>query len=211
MDSVMNKIQKLLNLAGNNPNEEEAKAALLKAQELMARYNVTMEGLHEEASIKHTLSETNIKPHKLVNGLANVIASSFACKVIIIVNKICFFGRVDNANAASSAFTFAFSVMTKGARNACRAYGIKPGTKGASYPYNSYCMGFISGVKADMDAQTVALAVVVPEDVNTAFDARFAMRSRYKSSGLKAGINDRVYAEGYKDGSNMMDRRSLNA
>ena len=45
MNKIADKIQKLLNLAGNNPNEEEAQAALLKAQKLMAQYNVDLESL----------------------------------------------------------------------------------------------------------------------------------------------------------------------
>lgn len=36
MNKIAEKVQKLLNLAGNNPNQEEAQAALLKAQALMA-------------------------------------------------------------------------------------------------------------------------------------------------------------------------------
>lgn len=38
---IADKIQKLLALAGNNPSEEEAQAALLKAQELMAEYIIS--------------------------------------------------------------------------------------------------------------------------------------------------------------------------
>lgn len=40
MSQIADKIQKLLALAGNNPSQEEAQAALLKAQALMAKYNL---------------------------------------------------------------------------------------------------------------------------------------------------------------------------
>lgn len=37
MEKILNKIKNLLDLANNNPNENEAIAAALKAQELMAK------------------------------------------------------------------------------------------------------------------------------------------------------------------------------
>lgn len=40
LNKIADKIQKLLSLAGNNPSQEEAQAALLKAQKLMAQYNI---------------------------------------------------------------------------------------------------------------------------------------------------------------------------
>jgi hypothetical protein len=45
--SIVDKIKKLLALAGNNPNEAEATSALAKAQELLARYNLSMAQLDQ--------------------------------------------------------------------------------------------------------------------------------------------------------------------
>ena len=42
MNKMLEKVKKLLALAGNNPSEEEAQAAALKAQELIAQYNLDM-------------------------------------------------------------------------------------------------------------------------------------------------------------------------
>lgn len=42
-DAIVERIRKLLALAGNNPNEHEAAAAAARAQEMLAEYNVTME------------------------------------------------------------------------------------------------------------------------------------------------------------------------
>ena len=42
LDALVNKIQKLLNLAGNNPNENEAAAAMEAASRLMAVHNLTL-------------------------------------------------------------------------------------------------------------------------------------------------------------------------
>jgi len=51
-DSILQKIKKLLALAGNNPNEAEASLAAQKAQELMTKYNV------EASQVSLNLSES---------------------------------------------------------------------------------------------------------------------------------------------------------
>lgn len=209
MAAIADKIQKLLALAGNNPNENEAKAALLKAQELMAQYNLDMEGLHQEASIQYLLVETRVKAHTLDNALAGIIAGSFACKTIIVGGKLSVFGREDNAKAAASAFEFARRVMARGGNKATKDAGFTPGRTGAAHWYNSYCFGFLKGLKDAMDAQTVALAVVVPEDVKTEFDTRFSNRCAYKSTGLKAAYGVAAFEAGRRDGSTVMNKRSL--
>lgn len=210
MANIADKIQKLLNLAGNNPNEQEAKAALLKAQELMAQYNIDMEGLQTEASIKYELIPTKVKAHALNNNLANIIGPSFACKVIISEGKLCFFGRSDNAKAAASAHEFAFSVMKKGGDKATRDNGFTPGRTGAAHYYNSYVLGFLRGLKESMDAQTVALAVVVPEDVKSKFEETFKYRGTYHSKGTATAFGKSAYEAGRRDGANVMGKRSLN-
>ena len=45
--STLEKIKALLALAGNNPSEEEARSALLKARELAAKHDIDIEGLEE--------------------------------------------------------------------------------------------------------------------------------------------------------------------
>ena len=78
MNKIADKIQKLLNLDGNNPNEEEAQAALLKAQALMAQYNVDMESLGQEEKIKYSLEITKVKANPRDNQLQVIIANAFA-------------------------------------------------------------------------------------------------------------------------------------
>jgi hypothetical protein len=52
IDSILSKVQKLLALAGNNPSEAEAAAAMERAQELLAKYNLTMAQLDESVKSK---------------------------------------------------------------------------------------------------------------------------------------------------------------
>lgn len=213
MNQIADKIQKLLALAGNNPSEAEAKAALLKAQALMAKYNIGMEDTQTSEKITYELVETKVKAHKFNNSLGAILANAFACRIIILgaTNKIAFFGRSDNAKAVASAMDFAFKVMVKGGNKATRDNGILPGHQGAAHYYNSYVIGFLHGIKSALDAQTVALAVVVPKDVNDAFDKKFPNLRQIKRSNTKAAFSRSTYEAGFYDGSNVMSRRSLEA
>ena len=44
---IIETIKKCLALASNNPSEEEARAAALKAQQLLAKYNIALADVEE--------------------------------------------------------------------------------------------------------------------------------------------------------------------
>lgn len=209
MAKIADKIQKLLALAGNNPSEEEAQAALLKAQELMAEYSISEGDLSGEEEIRYEFIVTKVKSHKWNDQLGVILANSFACRILIYDNKVAFFGRADNAQAVASAMEFAFKVMKRGGDKATRDNGYTPGRKGAAHYYNSYVIGFLEGLKASMDAQTVALAIVVPADVNEALSKKFHVMKQKKQSHTKSALSADAYNTGKRDGSTVMDKRTL--
>ena len=51
---IKDRIAKLLALAGNNPSESEAQAALLKARELMAEHKLRPEEFDSKASARYS-------------------------------------------------------------------------------------------------------------------------------------------------------------
>lgn len=212
MNKIADKIQKLLNLAGNNPNEEEAQAALLKAQKLMAQYNVDIESLGDgKKELKCSLELTKIKANPRDNQVQVIIANAFACKPIISCGRhLMFFGREDNAKAAKSCMEFIHKTMERGIRRICREYGLESSERGASAIYNGYAKGFIEGLRDTVGAQTVALAIVVPEDVKEAFAKKFPNVGQYKSKSTTwdpSYMN--AYHQGKQDGRSAMNRRSL--
>ena len=141
-----------------------------------------------------------------------IIASSFAVRAIISGNRICYFGYKTNVMAAKSALEFAHKIMEHGMTKACRKQGLEPSQAGASLIYNAYAKGFITALKEALDAQTVALAVVVPEDVNKAFAEKFPDARKGRSTTMKMGHNQQeAYMAGREDGSQVMDKRSLEA
>lgn len=207
-EKILSKIEKLLSLAGNNPCEAEAKAALLKAQKLMAEYNVSEESLNG-TKVEYILEITNVKACTLMNALSVVIGNSFACRPIISNKYIHFFGYAVNVQAAKTAFEFAAKCMKKGGNKATRDAGIEPGHKGASLIYNAYCSGFFRGVKDSLDEQCVALKIVVPQDVNDELDKRFnpkEARGRKVVYGANAGD---ALMKGYTEGKSALNKRSI--
>ena len=214
LNKIADKIQKLLSLAGNNPSQEEAQAALLKAQKLMAQYNIERADLTGEEKIKYTLETAKVKTNPRSKRMCMIIADSFACKVILQYQKngykICFFGREDNAKAAKSAMEYIHRVMERGMIAECKKHGFESASvAGSSLVYNAYADGFIIGLKSAMDAQTTALAIVVPQDVKDEFSKKFPNLGKGKASHMKKGFYPESYAQGMADGKTAMNKRAI--
>ena len=209
MNKIADKIQKLLSLAGNNPSAEEAKAALLKAQQLMAEYNMTESDLGNGEHIKYSLEVCKCRVNPRSKQISMIIANAFAVKAIITGNRLCFFGREDNAIAAKSAMDYTHRVLERGMNEEVRKHGFKSTSEaGSSMVYNAYAHGFIVGLKEELDAQTVALAVVVPEDVKTKFNERFP-NLRTTSCRMRSGHYVDAYQNGHTAGHSAMAKRSI--
>lgn len=210
MNAIANKIQHLLNkTVENGATEAEAQAALLMAQKLMAKYNIELEQQTGSKDFKCSLEETKVKPNPRSNSLGNIIANSFAVKGIIYGGKWAFFGREANAKAAAEALKFINKTLEAGIRRVCADHGLKSSERGAAFYYNAYALGFINGLKEAMAAQTKALCVVVPEDVNNKFNEKFPKLNQYRGKGMQYHHDQDAYAQGQRDGRSAMDRRSL--
>ena len=210
MNAIANKIQQLLNkTVENGASEAEAKTALLMAQKLMAKYNIELEQQTGSKDFKCSLEETKVKPNPRNNSLGNIIANSFAVKGIIYGGKWASFGREANAKAAAEALKFIHKTLEAGIRRVCAEHGLKSSERGAAFYYNAYALGFINGLKEAMAAQTKALCVVVPEDVNNKFNEKFPKLNQYRGKGMQYHHDQDAYAQGQRDGRSAMDRRSL--
>lgn len=209
-EKIIKRIEKLLALAGNNPNEKEAEAALLKAQKLMAEYGIEQSQLTGE-KITYATACSKVNGHGYFSTLASIIGKSFSCKVIILDKKCSFFGRTEYAQAALTAFNFAYKIMQKNARRICRENGFDPARRGAAQIYNSYFSGFVAGIKAKLDEQCKALMIIVPKDVEEGFHQAFPSLRTMKRHGTTAGTNHDAYKSGFNDGRSAMGKRELNA
>lgn len=212
MEKIIEKIKNLLDLANNNPNENEALAAALKAQELMAKYNIELEQLDHKEETREIVKEIyrqsgkhEMKKWKI--GLANIIAENFRCKVYFInTQDVVFYGYKEDAKIALQVFTYLYEIGNKFAvryYNKCKKEGRE--TKGVM---NTYLIGFRDGVKDVLGKQCTALMIVTPKEVNESFDE---MTKDWKTTTtrLRMSGDAAAYSNGKSDGRDMASARSI--
>lgn len=209
MNKIVDKIQKLLALSGNNPSEAEAQAAALMAQKLIAKYNVDLNSLSGEDQIQYKLLEaTHSNNEGYRSSLAVVIADNFRCKPILIGPIIHFFGREGDVDACVEVFNYLYKVShNKGLKLEREARKAGRNTHGVA---NTYWKGFIIGLKESLDKQCKALMIVTPQDVKDKFQERFSHAKKSKRFGSRnTGFDKATYEEGYSDGKSALDKHSL--
>lgn len=207
-EQVIDKIKKLLALAADESNENEAKAALLMAQKLMAKHNVNVEMTGEQTiayakeECVHRYDAAYRKP------LAHVIADNFRCRFYLHGSQVVFFGRDFDARVAKEAFEYAYEfAMREGNKLENRAYQERGTARGI---HSSYTAGFIAGLKEALEAQCTALMVVTPQDVKDEFAAMTANWGKARG-GFKVGSNfdASAYRQGHHDGKTVMNGRRI--
>lgn len=206
-NTIQNKIQKLLSLANNNPSSEEAQAALLKAQELMAKHNISIQ---EVGSVE---KEANPITRQEVEGgqncewkrrLAKVIADNFRCTYYKAVGYgLGFIGHKEDVDIAIQLFNYTNSVLEKNMRKLRSKYrkeGIS--TNGIS---GDYCDGFIQGLKdkfkEQVDKNGWGLILVKDEAISDYIKNNGFKQTSKKGRTQTRSYNRHVYTQGYLDGN----------
>ena len=96
-------VRKLFAKAASTHSEHEAEAAILKAQELMAKYGIQDAG--EENDIKYiTLTCKHTGNRSFRRPLAKIIADNFRVKNYLRDMQVTFFGREYDVLIAKEAF-----------------------------------------------------------------------------------------------------------
>lgn len=210
MDKMIEQIRKLLALAGNNPCEKEAISAALKAQALMAKYNIDLAQVEDEQSDKEEIVKeycvkgTGVSTWK--NVLASIISKNFRVKFYLCGDNIVFYGYKTDVNIAKEVYNF---LAKQGSKFATRLYNkvrMSGGyTKGVM---NSYLMGFVQGVSDVLERQCVALMIVTPQEVQDSFDE---MVSGWKTVQNRIRYNEcsNHYESGRSDGRSVANSRAI--
>lgn len=208
-EDIVEKIKRLLALGDEKRNDAdaEAKAAMLKAQELMAKYDISIEECEErnEPEYAHEMCE-----HKWDYAyripLAHVLAKNFRCMVYSRGKTIVFMGHPSDAKICKATFEYVYNFIQKrGNQVYNKRYTMGYPTKGV---FNSYANGFITGLKEAFDVQCTALAIVTPPDVVTHFEEISKDWGHKKSKSIDANDYE-VYREGQRDGKSFMDKKQL--
>lgn len=209
MDSIKEKIAKLLALA-DSPNENEARAALLKARELMAEHKLHPEDCQKKSEVVRR-ELTGITCTKVKNGwavdLSAIIAANYCCKAYRNHQtgakkvEIGFVGLEEDIDICIKMFKYAFECASSECERIVK-YWRGDGRYGRRMA-ESYGFGFCNGVRQAFKAQTAekqewGLVLVVPKAVTD------SMQDMGKPSSYAAPKSDslsRDYAaRGYSDG-----------
>ena len=219
MDKMVEKISNLLDLANNNPNENEALAAALKAQELMAKYHIELADLNHDSGAEIVEEECRVDgsvPSKWRSNLANIIADNFCCKVYHkemynfwtgkTVNFVVFYGYEHDAKIAKEVFTFLFNTGIRLARH--EYYMAKKLGKYTKYVMNTYLMGFCEGIREVLAKQCTALMVVTPQEVIDSYEDMSKGFTKRKTS-ITTRSDSGIYERGVRDGKDTINSRSI--
>ena len=211
-EAVISKIRKLLSLAGDNANTSAAEAteAALKAQALIAEYDIDKGELYDEQNEEIVEKESlRYKGESWAWYLASAIADNFRCRIYRWTwtgagHVVRFVGYEADAEAASIVFDRLFKLgkrlAEREARQAYKQYGTARGVKGA-FLIGDGDGGFVGGIRKELEKQCKALMLVVPQSVheymNTEHDDLRTFSIRATSS------QDRIISEhGFNEGVN---------
>lgn len=202
---IIERIQKLLALSGNNSSVNEAQAALLMAQKLLVRHNLDMADVGsirppvENIDEKLIYSSGRAENWRVI--LASVIAANFRCKVYtsrIGITQIFFVGHSTDISIAVNVYHTASLMAEAGAEKFA-----------ANYPTGSrrrigtdFKSGFVVGLRAQFEKQKNdngwGLILATPKDVENKL-MQITKGNKGASRGLQARSHD-AFHEGKRKG-----------
>lgn len=204
---IIEKIKKLLAL-GESSNENEAKVAMLKAQELLAKHKLSMKEVKKfkiyNSAIKEKISDVSFTKAKWKAELAYLIAENFGCYCYFKsrgTNTIAFFGREEDIIVCNIVLEYAVDCINSVVKRLRYQYS-KDGysTKGLE---NDYALGFISGLNEKFEEQKKAnqewgLVLVKDKEVVEAHD-QIEFKRKIDINTKYQGYKD-AYIKGCEDG-----------
>ena len=208
---IEEKIEKLLALSeSNNPNE--AKAALLKAQELMLKYNIS-----EVDNIKETkicTESIKINRNRFAKRISILIANNFRTKTWISTDCINFMGFKEDVYASKFCFEYLFEESARCFSD--YVYNHKESFEDSNskvyqrYLYRQWMEGFLSGLedafesrKSDLEFQ---IMLTTPEEVLREYN-KLSLYSVSLRTGKR--LSEEAYNAGYENGKTALDKRSI--
>lgn len=210
-EKIQNKIKKLLALAGNNPNQQEAEAAFLKAQEMLLQYKIEM---HEiEGTDVTNVKIVDVESRQAANTpwarhLADIIATNFRTMIYYSkwpgrrsMNPV-FFGEQEDAEIACSMYEYAVVWLNKTASNYATMMRVKHGiVKGVK---QDFIIGFLKGLE-DKFAEQIkskeqyALVLVVPQKVKEEY-SKLNLKAVASSGTIRSHGSTKALQAGYQAG-----------
>ena len=221
-DKIIERLKKLLALAGNNPSQAEAEAAMAKAQAVAIEHGIdlVMRGesqAENETEIIRDEMEFGQRLPTVNNYVCNVLISFFNVKIITSGGrnngrKLIFIGKRDDIQTAKYIYTWLAETMVRCWHSYYKtAAGIPLSHK------QSYLLGFYNGLSAklqsnkrkvegdrltnDADKNKYALAVVnLQKQIQDFIDNEFDNLRKAPAKWVE--MNATSYSRGVADGNN---------
>lgn len=210
-NKIIETIKKLFELSKNNPSQEEAISAALKAQELCVKHGISISEVENTDITKEEKIDevrVDLSPKKWKYTLAQICSDNFKVKHFYCGKGILvFYGHETDATIASETFKYLFDIGNKLGNKLAREAREKYGW--ADNVYNSCVMGFCQGIREALAEQSKALMVIVPEDVKEAYSERSKGFRTFHSSAPRA-YNGDAFRTGKERGYSAMKRNALN-
>ena len=211
-ENVVSLVKKLLSLADSKVNEHEAKVAAMKAQELIAKYNIVISDEDEEANEIETVDVEVVPGKKWKINLSVLVANNFRCKCFWVGRKrCCFYGYKNDAEVAKEVFSFLFKQGNKCANNLVYKYKVTKGyTEGV---YKSFIYGYLVGLEQSLGENSKALMLKVSDVVAKGYDEMMKESNPDSKSisGYKgnASVIGNAYYKGVQTGKHIMRKREI--
>lgn len=209
-EKIIETIKKVLNLSKNNPNEAEAKAAALKAQELLAKYHISIADVESFDETMERIGEMSIHVgtgNKWKRNLASIVARNFRCKCYIHgSDEIVMFGYETDVRVARDVYQYLFTLGNKLANK--EYVRILEETGSGAGVKNEFLAGYLAGLRESLDAQCTALMIITPKAVEDKY-AEHSKSFRSSNSRLTYSRNHGVYNTGYTEGKYTMGARQI--
>lgn len=207
MVDIKERIQKLLSLASSN-NENEAKAALLKAKELMIKYKISEADVNEKQDeLVHILCEdvvwTTDSGRVWMVDLCKIIAENYLCVAAWQSKKGCrtytlvITGMSEDASICKEVLAYALGFI----RNEVKILQHRHSQTDGKTVESSYVKGFIMGLQMAFEDQEEdhpewGLVAVKPEEVENYTKELGTKNVKTK----KAGFDPLAFMKGQVDG-----------
>ena len=208
---IEEKIKKLLALSESD-NPHEASAALLKAQELMLKYNtIEADNLNSKESV--IVFRTGVRGDQYNHMLAEVISENFRTKTYNSRHKMAFVGFEADVKASEICLEF----LAEKLKNGWIRYmsDVHSPDDHMDIPLknrrHSYKMGFVAGVREDFEARKIdkrfEIMVSTPREVQEVYDSLELYSRTLGNDNNEWDMNG--YRAGYEYGQEMLDSRSI--
>lgn len=227
-EELLDRIDKLMRLAADNPNEHEAKAAALAAQRLIAQYNAQREepsvvgeqasGQRGEPMVCHQCRNVDVSGKPWARKLASIVARNFRCRLYIdhqrwyrnkVEGFVVFVGYETDAEVASTTFAQLYRMAERLAEAECRRarrlFGTAVGVKN-SFLVGSGDGGFVGGIRSALEQQAESLLLVCPKEVDDYFKRVTRDFGTISNVSDHTGYNYMLDAFGFEAGRDAMRR-----